>query len=56
LNFDGIVNLNENENDYNFKAKVNNIDFQKLNIFKRDSLSIFKGIVTANFKGTTLLI
>jgi len=54
LDFDGAVNLNENENDYNFKATVNNIDFRKLNLFNRDSISVFKGIVIANFKGTNI--
>jgi len=54
LNFDGLVNLNENDNNYNFKATVNNIDFQKLNIFTRDSIAFFKGNVIANFKGTSI--
>lgn len=54
LLFNGLVSLNENENDYNFKTIVNKIDFQKLNLITRDSISTFKGTVIANFKGTNL--
>ncbi len=54
IRFDGLVNLNETENDYNFKADVNYIDFKKLNILARDSISEFKGQVIANFKGTNV--
>ncbi len=54
LLFDGLINLKNNENDYNFKAVVDKIDFEKLNLFKRDSISVFKGTVSANFKGTTI--
>jgi len=54
LSFDGLVNLTQSENDYNFKTVVNKIDFNKLNLFKTDSISVFKGTVVANFKGTTI--
>lgn len=54
LNFNGLVSINENENDYDFAAEVENIDFNKINIFKRDSISNFKGSIVAKFKGTTI--
>lgn len=54
LAFEGLVNLKKNENDYNFKADVNRINFASLNLFQRDSVSVFKGNVEANLKGTNL--
>ena len=54
LNFNGLVNINELENDYDFSAQVENIDFNKLNLFKRDSISNFKGNIVAKLKGTSI--
>ena len=54
LNFVGLVNISEDENDYNFSAKVENIDFKKINIINRDSISNLKGEIIANLKGTTI--
>ncbi len=54
LFFDGKVNLEEGHNDYDFKADVKFIDFNKTRLFKRDSISTFKGIVDAELKGTTV--
>lgn len=54
LSFNGLVNINEIENDYDFSAKVNKIDFNKINVFKRDSLSNFKGDIIARLKGNSI--
>lgn len=54
LTFNGLVNINEEENDYDFSAQVTKIDFNKLNIFKRDSISNFKGNIVAQLKGTSV--
>ena len=54
LIFNGLVNINEVENDYDFSAQVTKIDFNKLNIFKRDTISNFKGNIVAQLKGTSV--
>ena len=54
LNFNGLVNINEIENDYDFSAEVTKIDFNKLHILKRDSISNFKGNIVAQLKGTSV--
>ncbi len=54
LTFNGLVNINELENDYDFSAEVENIDFNKLNLFKRDSISKLKGSIVAKLKGTSV--
>ncbi|WP_238527951.1 translocation/assembly module TamB domain-containing protein [Aquimarina agarivorans] len=54
LIFNGLVNINEVQNDYDFSANVNKIDFNALNLFKRDSLSFFSGNVVAKLKGTSV--
>ena len=52
--FNGLVNINEEMNDYDFAANVKRIDFNQLNLFKRDSISVFSGNVIANLKGTNV--
>ena len=54
LIFNGLVNINEVENDYDFSAQVTKIDFNKLKIFTRDSISNFKGNIVAQLKGTSI--
>ncbi len=54
LIFNGLVNINEQENDYDFSANVSKIDFNTLNLFKRDSISFFSGNVRAKLKGTSI--
>ncbi len=53
LNFKGLVDFGQERNDFNFIANVDYADFKKLN-FVNDSLSIFKGNVRMDIKGSTL--
>ncbi|WP_240315505.1 translocation/assembly module TamB domain-containing protein [Aquimarina longa] len=52
FDFNGVADLSQDVHNYNFKAYVDHIDFNALNLFKRDSISIFKGDVYMNMKGT----
>ncbi len=54
LFFDGKINLDEGQNDYDFKANVNFIDLNKTNLTRRDSIATFKGQVRAKLKGTSI--
>ncbi len=54
LNFQGLVDFSEAENNYNFNAEVNHANLKVLNFVKNDSMSLFKGRVAMNMKGTTL--
>ncbi len=50
--FNGIADMSQEINNYDFTANVDHIDLQKLHIFTRDSTSIFNGDVFMNMKGT----
>jgi len=54
LQFNGVADLSEDINNYDFTAKVAYIDLNKLNLFKRDSISKFKGAVAMKMRGTTI--
>ncbi len=54
LHFNGVVDVSESINNYDFVANVDFIDLKALNIFTRDSISVFEGDVTMNVTGTNI--
>ncbi len=54
MEFNGLADLSEEINVYDFEAAVRYANLNKLNLVTRDSLSIFKGDVIMNMKGTTI--
>ncbi|WP_378175282.1 translocation/assembly module TamB domain-containing protein [Aquimarina sp. SS2-1] len=50
--FNGVADLSKEINNYDFTANVDHIDLNRLNIFTRDSVSIFNGDVIMKMKGT----
>ncbi|WP_298953747.1 translocation/assembly module TamB domain-containing protein [uncultured Nonlabens sp.] len=54
MNFNGLADLTAAVNTYDFKARIEYADLKAINLFTRDSLSILKGNVIMNMKGTTL--
>ncbi|WP_246615903.1 translocation/assembly module TamB domain-containing protein [Aquimarina litoralis] len=52
FSFNGVADISEEINNYDFVANVDHIDLNKLNIFTRDSISIFNGDVKMKMKGT----
>lgn len=56
LDFLGKVDLNTKTPPvFDFKADVRQLNLNRLNFFKRDSISLFKGQINANFTGKTIL-
>lgn len=51
--FKGLADFRSAENQFNFTAAVDYADFRKMNLI-RDSISIFKGIVNMDVRGSTL--
>ena len=43
MDFDGIVDLSKNANNYDFKAQIDYADLHLLNFYKKDTTSIFRG-------------
>lgn len=54
MDFDGVIDLSTKVDTYNFKAQVDYADLYVLNFYKKDSLSIFKGEISCNAKGSSL--
>jgi len=54
FSFAGLVDFSEKENNYDFTANVNHANLNALNFVKKDSISIFKGLVKMNMKGTSV--
>ena len=54
MEFNGLADLSEDINNYDFEASVGYADLNALNFVSRDSLSIFKGDVIMNMKGTSI--
>ncbi|WP_299439156.1 translocation/assembly module TamB domain-containing protein [uncultured Aquimarina sp.] len=52
FSFNGVADLSEEINNYDFTANVDHIDLNKLNILTRDSISVFNGDVIMKMKGT----
>ncbi len=54
LTLNGIADFSKKQNVYNFKTDVNYANFNELNLFKKDAVSILKGGISFDFKGNTL--
>jgi hypothetical protein len=54
LNFDGLANFSEAIYSFDFVADVEYANLKALNFVKKDSLSIFKGLVNMKMKGISL--
>ena len=48
MDFDGTIDLSLKAKNYDFKAQIDYADLYILNLYKKDSISIFKGNI--NFK------
>jgi hypothetical protein len=54
LNFKGLVDVSKDLNKYNFEANVEFAELNKLNLIKRDSVSVFAGKIIMDIYGTTV--
>lgn len=54
MDFDGLINLNKKDINYNFDAKIDYANLRKLHFVKNDSISIFKGNLKMNITGNDL--
>lgn len=54
FDFDGLIDVSDKQNVYDFNANVTYADLHRLNFVNRDTLSIFKGKVMMNMRGTTI--
>ncbi|SDL11969.1 Family of unknown function [Salinimicrobium catena] len=54
MEFNGLVDFSEGTNIYDFEASVAHADLAKMNLVQRDSLSVFKGDIIMNMRGTNL--
>ena len=52
--FDGLADLSSDIYKFNFNAQVEYADFNKLNLFKKDSKSLVKGDIVADFSGNSV--
>lgn len=52
--FNGLVDFSKETNIYDFEASVDYADLAALNFISRDSISVFKGDIIMNMKGTNL--
>ncbi|PHR69050.1 MAG: DUF490 domain-containing protein [Lutibacter sp.] len=52
--FNGLADLSSDIYNFNFKAQVEYANFNKLNLFIKDSKSIIEGDIDANFKGDSV--
>ena len=54
MDFDGLVDLEKKEINYNFNANIDYANLKKLNLVQKDSISVFKGDLDMNVTGTNL--
>ena len=54
MEFNGLADLSRDINVYDFEASVQYADLNALNFVDRDSISVFKGDVIMNMKGTNI--
>lgn len=54
LDFDGLVDASQDINVYEFKSNIRYADLYKLNLLRKDTLSIFKGDLSFNVRGNTI--
>jgi len=54
MEFNGLIDVSDDINVYDFEASVAYADLNTLNFVNRDSISVFKGDVIMNMKGTNI--
>ncbi len=54
MDFNGLLDLSKSENRYDFHALIDYADLNKLNLVKRDSVSLFKGDITMQVTGNSI--
>jgi hypothetical protein len=54
LEFNGLADLSTDIYKFDFKSQVAYADFNKLNLFKRDSIAILKGDIEMEFEGNSI--
>lgn len=54
MDFSGLVDISKDFNQYDFEAKIEYAELNKLNLFKRDSVSVFAGRIIMDMQGTNV--
>ena len=54
MSFDGLIDMGQKKKEYDFHAQVDYADLAALKLMKKDTLSIFKGDLLFNAKGTNI--
>lgn len=54
MTFNGLIDVSKDFNQYDFKADVEYAELNKLNLIKRDSISVFSGKIIMDMDGTTV--
>jgi hypothetical protein len=54
MSFDGLIDMGQRKKEYDFHAHVDYADLVALRLMKKDTLSIFKGDLLFNAKGTNI--
>ncbi|RLD28342.1 MAG: translocation/assembly module TamB, partial [Bacteroidetes bacterium] len=54
LDFSGLVDFSKELNEYEFKTNIEFAELNKLNLFTRDSISVFAGRINMNMEGTNM--
>lgn len=54
MEFKGLIDVSKEFNQYDFEADVEYAELNKLNLFKRDSVSVFAGRIIMDMDGTTV--
>ncbi len=54
MDFNGVIDLSNKANNYDFKAQIDFADLYKLNFLEKDSIAIFKGNINFKAKGNSL--
>ncbi|NND62399.1 MAG: translocation/assembly module TamB, partial [Flavobacteriaceae bacterium] len=54
MDFSGLVDISKASNQYDFEANIEFAELNKLNLIKRDSVSVFAGRIIMDMEGTTI--
>ncbi|MBX2827635.1 MAG: translocation/assembly module TamB [Flavobacteriaceae bacterium] len=54
MDFNGLVDISKEFNEYDFEADIEYAELNKLNLFKRDSVSVFAGRIVMDMQGTNV--
>ncbi|RDK85282.1 translocation/assembly module TamB domain-containing protein [Marinirhabdus gelatinilytica] len=54
MEFNGLVDVSKEYNQFDFEADIEYAELNKLNLFKRDSVSVFAGRIIMDMDGTTI--